>query len=191
MAQQHYPSCGETERLWPSDSLYSRTERWWQSATEESVPPGFNFTPTEGQLILDYLIPYALGWPIRWDHVVEEQVYEKEPWELLGPHRDNRYLFTTRTMQGSRVKRAVGAGTWSVTKGGNSIQLADGKAIGLKTKLSYYVSDNSSGYTMDEYKVSPDLINNCMPQVRTCFFLFISFTQFRSPILLSSFISEH
>lgn len=190
MEQQHCPFCGGTGRLRQSDSLHGRTEREWrptETSTEKNsnLPPGLNFAPSEEQLTVHYLIPYALGWPIPGDHVVREQVYEKEPWDLLGPHRDSRYFLTTRTMHGSRVNRTVVCkGTWSVTASGIPILSAHGETIiSSKTKLSYCVlKKKSTGYTMDEYEVSQSVINKYYTsEVRACvrtrfFSFFVSFT---------------
>nr|CAD1828393.1 unnamed protein product [Ananas comosus var. bracteatus] len=115
MAQQQCPSCGGTGRLRQSDSLHGGTEPLPLSETTDqaSVAPCYKFTPTDQQLILDFLTPYAKKRPIPGKHIVVEQVYGnggKEPSELLGRHRDTRYLFTTRPMCNGRVNRTMGPG---------------------------------------------------------------------------------
>nr|CAD1829346.1 unnamed protein product [Ananas comosus var. bracteatus] len=98
MAQQCHPS---------SHGTAPRPSR---SQSEESVALGFAFTPTDEQLIVHYLRAYAAGQSLRWDHVVEAQVYSTDPRSLLGDDGEIGYFLTKRTRHGNRVKRTAGRG---------------------------------------------------------------------------------
>ncbi len=152
------------------------------------MPPGFKFEPTDQVLIVEFLLPYARREIVSQHHVVQEEVYGKDPRDLLCDG-DVGYYFTTRTKCGGRVKRTYDAcGTWTVKEGKREIKSADGKTIiGYKTMLSYCSEEKRSlGYTMYEYELPPPNTNNGMQDVRIYLlsFLFLSFSVFCSFALI-------
>nr|CAD1829347.1 unnamed protein product [Ananas comosus var. bracteatus] len=125
--------------------------------------PRLRLHPTDEQLIVHYLRAYAAGQSLRWDHVVEAQVYSTDPRSLLGDDGEIGYFLTKRTRHGNRVKRTAGRGTWAGQTKKNEIVSAGGQVIGFKAMFSFCIGDDddcskkpskkTTGYVMYEYEL--------------------------------------
>nr|CAD1829641.1 unnamed protein product [Ananas comosus var. bracteatus] len=135
-----------------------------RSQSEESVALSFTFTPNDEQLIVHYLRAYAAGQNLRWDHVVEAEVYSTDPRSLLGDGGEIGYFLTKRTRHGNRVKRTAGGGTWTGQTRKNEIVSARGDVVGFKAMFSFCIgggdddcstkpSKKTTGFVMYEYEL--------------------------------------
>nr|CAD1828381.1 unnamed protein product [Ananas comosus var. bracteatus] len=127
----------------------------------------FRFNPPEDRLILEYLLPFALGRITGAESVINDDPYRVEPWVLLDEHRrdseEGAFFFATKTMVGTRRSRTVGKkGTWR-TQTSEKRPVVDAAgcivAVFRKTLLSYYTAGNrttSTGYVMYEYELFVD-----------------------------------
>nr|CAD1828362.1 unnamed protein product [Ananas comosus var. bracteatus] len=127
----------------------------------------FPIQSPEDRLILEYLLPFALGRITGAESVINDDPYRVEPWVLLDEHRqdseEGAFFFATKTMVGTRRSRTVGKnGTWR-TQTSEKRPVVDAAgcivAVFRKTLLSYYTAGNrttSTGYVMYEYELFVD-----------------------------------
>ncbi|KAJ8649958.1 hypothetical protein MRB53_002981 [Persea americana] len=132
-----------------------------------SLPPGFRFHPTDGELIGYYLKRKIDGLEIELEVIPAIDLYKFDPWELPDksflPKRDMEwYFFCPRDRKypnGSRTNRATAAGYWKATGKDRKI-VCDSAVTGLRKTLVFYCGRAPSGdrtdWVMHEYRLSGD-----------------------------------
>ncbi|KAI8561184.1 hypothetical protein RHMOL_Rhmol04G0318200 [Rhododendron molle] len=147
------------------------TERVERENSNMTIPTGYVFTPTDKELLVDYLEKKAMGQPLPCDVVIEREMYGagdkapwqiftyKDPWEICKTE-DNKgkvktegtiYVFTTlikarknsdRIAGKSRIARTAGCGTWH----GDALEQVlddEGCVVGNKRTLCFEITDES------------------------------------------------
>ncbi|KAF3796737.1 NAC domain-containing protein 72 [Nymphaea thermarum] len=156
--------------------LYARhkkRERGMEGTGDEVyLPPGFRFHPTDEELLIHYLLPKTTGLTFYSNVIADVHLYRHDPWDLPGKafFGDNEwYFFSPRDRKfpnGSRPNRAAGSGFWKAT-GTDKTIVADGRKVGIKKALVFYVGKPFSGsktnWIMHEYQLLLD-DNGCLRQ---------------------------
>ncbi|XP_062193051.1 NAC domain-containing protein 21/22-like isoform X2 [Phragmites australis] len=139
------------------------------SMMEASMPPGFRFHPSDGELVLDYLLHKLSGRGGRGCSgvtIVDVDLNKCEPWELpeaacVGGKE--WYFFNLRGRKyatGQRTNRATRSGYWKATGKDRTI-IADGKAavVGMRKTLVFYRGRAPKGmkteWVMHEFRLEP------------------------------------
>ena len=52
--------------------------------TLDSLPPGYRFNPTDGEIIVDYLRKKVDHQPLPMDKIIEVNLYDHDPDQLAG-----------------------------------------------------------------------------------------------------------
>ena len=130
---------------------------------ELNLPPGFQFHPTDEELVADYLCARAAGRAPPVPIIAELDLYRFDPWEL--PERAlfgarEWYFFTPRDRKypnGSRPSRAAGGGYWKATGADRPVARA-GRTLGIKKALVFYHGRPAAGvktdWIMHEYRLA-------------------------------------
>ncbi|KAF3796735.1 NAC transcription factor [Nymphaea thermarum] len=139
---------------------------------EMYLPPGFRFHPSDEELLVQYLLPKTSGLTFSSNVIADVQLYRHDPWDLPGKafFSDNEWYFFSRRDRkfpnGSRSNRGAGSGFWKAT-GTDKTIVADGRKVGIKKALVFYVGKPPSGsktnWIMHEYQLLLD-DNGCLPQ---------------------------
>ncbi|KAL5732445.1 hypothetical protein ACOSQ2_032137 [Xanthoceras sorbifolium] len=135
-------------------------------------PPGFRFSPTDEELVKDYLLRMVRGLELPWNGIQFCELYgDKSPWEIFHQgieeeeeeeEEDHKYFYAfTRLKKASlkRVSRVAGCGTWHGDKLSAKIY-GDKKnkkgLIGLKKNFSFKLKKGSkkSHWIMHEFSLA-------------------------------------
>ncbi|GAA0168430.1 hypothetical protein LIER_40565 [Lithospermum erythrorhizon] len=94
------------------------------------IPIGFIFKPTDKELVVHYLMRKIYSVPLPASVIPEEQVFDRNPWDLPGDLKERRYFFSKRYENGKNSSRIVlaGCGYW--------------KAIGQDKPIVVFLSQN-------------------------------------------------
>jgi len=146
-----------------------------EEAVERSSGGGFDFDPTEDELVLHFLRPQLRGFPPRVaGAVLEADPCGAAPWELLARYglRERGHFFVARGRGRARtaVRRAVaGAGAWmrSATRLGQSVTDLGVVVRWSRAKFCFYVPQpglgpgpgqgrqlRSAGWVLEEYQIT-------------------------------------
>ncbi|XP_075671027.1 uncharacterized protein LOC142640686 isoform X3 [Castanea sativa] len=132
---------------------------------KESLPPGFEFSPTDDELIKHYLRRKYEGHYFEVQVIVQVNFYKYEPWELpefsvrkLGNHQ---WLFFCRLKIAAHLNRATKYGYWEVVGKDCHIMSWQGenntRLNGMKRTLVFYSGRYPHGirtdWVMHEYFV--------------------------------------
>ncbi|KAI3455052.1 hypothetical protein Pfo_011715, partial [Paulownia fortunei] len=124
------------------------------------IPPGYQFVPTDGELITSYLLRKAMGLPMPWNQLLEKDLYGEnaDPWDVLGDVGDFHlhasvsreekefkhvkrviYVFTrlSKINGKSRIARKAGCGTWDGQTGARKIYDEPEQLIGFMKMLTF------------------------------------------------------
>ena len=130
---------------------------------------GFDFDPTEDELVLHFLRPQLRGLPPRVaGAVLEADPCAAAPWELLARYglREQGHFFAARARGRGRgsVRRAVaGAGAWmhSSTRAGRSVTDFGVVVRWSRVSFCFYAQgrgagpgQRSTGWVMEEYEIT-------------------------------------
>ncbi|KAL9427926.1 hypothetical protein AB3S75_030001 [Citrus x aurantiifolia] len=142
--------------------------------TRPPLPLGCKFQPSDELLVQFYLFNKISGIPIPFvdDLVRTENLYgSKEPWQIWrqfgGPDLEDGedlYFFTPlkkKSVNGSRIDRRVGTGTWQGEDAGKAVvSRKSKKKIGSKKRFRYEKdkSPHNGCWIMHEYSLNPSLL---------------------------------
>ncbi|KAF7126959.1 hypothetical protein RHSIM_Rhsim11G0116000 [Rhododendron simsii] len=150
-----------------------------------SVPVGYRFTPTDQELVIDYLRKKSKGAEaLPCDVVFEREIYgtgNKAPWQIFtenDPWEEGSVYVLTKLIKArgsdKRIARTAGCGSWHGETGPEPIydkqtgpdnKKTDPKLIGYKRMLRFQITnelgamDESVGkgyWTMHEFSLPPD-----------------------------------
>nr|XP_011459730.1 PREDICTED: NAC domain-containing protein 100-like [Fragaria vesca subsp. vesca] len=134
-----------------------------------NLPSGFNFLPTDLELLGYYLLNKVLGKPFKYDSrvMIELNLYKEEPWDLWNRfgarlnHGEDLYIFTElkkKSNNGSNVSRTTGSGTWKGDTAEAKVS-EDKKILGSWKRFRYVPNEpNETGsWIMVEYKLDDSL----------------------------------
>ncbi|KAM0905844.1 hypothetical protein ACQ4PT_017135 [Festuca glaucescens] len=138
----------------------------------EKEKVGFDFEPTEDELVLHFLRPQLRGFAPRVPGaVVEADPCAATPWELLERHgllqRGHGYFFAARRRGKALVRRTPAGGGGSWMHSGNREHGRSVTALGVVARWSrmrygFYVlggteGRRSTGWVMTEYEITDPL----------------------------------
>ncbi|KAI9156471.1 hypothetical protein LWI28_007265 [Acer negundo] len=132
------------------------------------VPLGFQFMPSDNQLVKGYLLRKIRGQELPWNGIQFCDLYSRPPWEIfhgtdheLSVEDDYKFYVFTRLKKASRhrVSRVAGCGTWHEDKKSEKI-FANKKQkeglIGLKKNFTFRIKNVSkkSHWIMHEFSLA-------------------------------------
>ncbi|KAK0591932.1 hypothetical protein LWI29_010506 [Acer saccharum] len=132
------------------------------------VPLGFQFMPSDEELVKGYLLRKIRGQELPWNGIQFCDLYGRSPWEIfhgtdheLSEEDDFMFYVFTRLKKASlhRVSRVAGCGTWHEDKKSEKI-FADKKQkeglIGLKKNFTFRIKNGSkkSHWIMHEFSLA-------------------------------------
>ena len=136
-------------------------------------PFGYNFAPTDEELLTYYLFHKIVGDIVPSISLPVIDIYSHEPamiWQQCGGMEDKDiYFFTTLKKKKSRIIRKVGlnGGTWSgESKGHKVFSSANNAPIGTIKRFHYETSggvnanDDDCSWIMHEYTLDPTVLTN-------------------------------
>ncbi|KAK8594210.1 hypothetical protein V6N13_126019 [Hibiscus sabdariffa] len=144
-----------------SESVVNKDYFWWRAI-------GFRFVPTDVELIRDYLMKKVKGEPLPPNpNFHEANIYRTNPDQLSQEYKQSDggkewYFFSPRNRKypkGGRPNRETGnrIGFWKVTGVTKPVTLRDGRTIGFKSNLDFYLRqdpiDKKTDWKMHEYQV--------------------------------------
>ncbi|URE41202.1 No apical meristem (NAM) protein [Musa troglodytarum] len=113
--------------------------------SEQGLPPGFRFHPTDEELVTFYLASKVFNGGFCGVDIVEVDLNRCEPWELPEVAKIGErewYFFSLRDRKyptGLRTNRATGAGYWKATGKDREVHSATGGVlVGMKKTLVFY-----------------------------------------------------
>ncbi|XP_058736187.1 NAC domain-containing protein 37 [Vicia villosa] len=141
---------------------------------DSSVPPGFRFHPTDGELVGYYLRKKVASHKIDLDVIKEIDLYRIEPWDLqercrIGNEEQHEWYFFSHKDKkyptGTRTNRATMVGFWKATGRDKSVY-ERAKLIGMRKTLVFYKGRAPNGqktdWIMHEYRL--ETVENAPPQ---------------------------
>ncbi|XP_042443040.1 protein CUP-SHAPED COTYLEDON 3-like [Zingiber officinale] len=133
--------------------------------TEQGLPPGFRFHPTDEELVTFYLASKVFnGGGHCAIEIAEVDLNRSEPWELPEAAKMGErewYFFSLRDRKyptGLRTNRATGAGYWKATGKDREVHsTATGALVGMKKTLVFYKGRAPRGektkWVLHEYRL--------------------------------------
>lgn len=131
--------------------------------TQQQLPPGFRFHPTDLELVLQYLRRMVLDRPLPAAVIpVVHTAAMPDPWDLPGVSEgESAYFFSLRQAassgRGGRRRRAA-SGYWKATGKEKPVfvQLPVGKRllVGVKTALAFHRGKSRTDWVMHEYRLA-------------------------------------
>ncbi|XP_074558416.1 protein CUP-SHAPED COTYLEDON 3-like [Curcuma longa] len=132
--------------------------------TEQGLPPGFRFHPTDEELVTFYLASKVFNGGHCAIEIAEVDLNRCEPWELPEAARMGErewYFFSLRDRKyptGLRTNRATGAGYWKATGKDREVHsTATGALVGMKKTLVFYKGRAPRGektkWVLHEYRL--------------------------------------
>ncbi|KAF7826246.1 NAC domain-containing protein 43 [Senna tora] len=134
--------------------------------SDNEVPPGFRFHPTEEELLQYYLTNKVCHHKIHLHLIPELDLNKLEPWDIqdkckIGSSslQNTWYFFSHKDKKyptGTRTNRATTAGFWKAT-GRDKVIYSNGKRIGMRKTLVFYKGRAPNGqkshWIMHEYRL--------------------------------------
>ncbi|KAG2608838.1 NAC domain-containing protein 105-like isoform X2 [Panicum virgatum] len=141
-----------------------------QAQTQQLVPPGFRFHPTDEELVDYYLRKKVASRRIDLNVIKDVDLYKIEPWDLQekcrlgGPGEEEQnewYFFSHKDKKyptGTRTNRATAAGFWKATGRDKPIYAnKQRQLVGMRKTLVYYKgrapNGHKSDWIMHEYRL--------------------------------------
>ncbi|KAF3442113.1 hypothetical protein FNV43_RR16029 [Rhamnella rubrinervis] len=125
----------------------------------DSLPAGFRFSPSDKELVVDYLRRKVFNQPLPCDLIHEDHVYRYHPKQLVDPefYKPKRgetcwYFFTTAN--GDMLKQSLGCCHWKrgrVQTVVNFNEESGGEMVvvsGLRTTLTFFENENNANWKM-------------------------------------------
>ncbi|KAF8411713.1 hypothetical protein HHK36_004271 [Tetracentron sinense] len=122
-----------------------------------NLPPGFQFHPTDEELIVHFLYRKAKLLPCHPDVIPDLDCYPLDPWELNGKALagGNQWYYFSR----STLNRVSANGYWKPVGADEPIVTSTCKKVGMKNYLVFYIGEAPTGiksnWIMQEYRL-PD-----------------------------------
>lgn len=148
------------------EELEALRELIGEEVTEQGLPPGFRFHPTDEELVTFYLASKVFNGGVEFCGVdiVEVDLNRSEPWELPEVAKIGEkewYFFSLRDRKyttGLRTNRATGAGYWKATGKDREVHSAStGALVGMKKTLVFYKGRAPRGqktkWVLHEYRL--------------------------------------
>ncbi|XP_038723329.1 NAC domain-containing protein 104-like isoform X3 [Tripterygium wilfordii] len=122
-----------------------------------NLPPGFQFCPTDEELVLHFLQPKASRLSCHPDFIPVLDSYPLDPWELDGKvlSSGNQWYFFGQMMQ----NEATTNGFWKEVDIEEPIlSSSTSRRVGMKRYLVFYINDEAQGgvatnWVMQEYRL--------------------------------------
>ncbi|KAF3442544.1 hypothetical protein FNV43_RR16460 [Rhamnella rubrinervis] len=129
----------------------------------DSLPPGFLFSPSDKELVVDYLREKILNRPLPINRIHVVDLYKHNPQQLTDMHKLHRedawYFFTRRDRKypkGSRPNRSVADGYWKAISICHKVMLKK-DIVGYKRNFDFYEGKQPDGkktsWKMQEYTI--------------------------------------
>ncbi|KAG6398513.1 hypothetical protein SASPL_139976 [Salvia splendens] len=118
------------------------------------LPPGFQFDPTDEELIVSFLYRRAANLPCYPNIIPDLDIYSAHPWGLHGKafwSKNEWYFFS-----GLKQNRATEKGFWKEIGLSEPIFTSKGDEVGIKNYLVFCGDGVHSDWIMEEYH----LLNN-------------------------------
>ncbi|KAM0941525.1 putative transcription factor NAM family [Dioscorea sansibarensis] len=143
-------------------------ELFGEDISEQGLPPGFRFHPTDEELITFYLASKVFNGGIHGVDIMEVDLNRCEPWELpdLAKMGEKEwYFFSLKDRKyptGLRTNRATNSGYWKATGKDREVRrTATGALIGMKKTLVFYRGRAPRGektkWVLHEYRLEGEL----------------------------------
>ncbi|RWW82393.1 hypothetical protein BHE74_00009153 [Ensete ventricosum] len=122
-----------------------------------SLPPGFQFFPSDEELVVHFLHRKAALLPCRPDIIPTIDLHHFDPWDLGALQGGNHHwYFFTRTTQ----RRATANGYWQAVGTDHETIASSCVDVGVKKTLGYYLGEAPEGvktnWLMHEYHLLDD-----------------------------------
>ncbi|KAJ0987109.1 hypothetical protein J5N97_005465 [Dioscorea zingiberensis] len=143
-------------------------ELFGEDVSEQGLPPGFRFHPTDEELITFYLASKVFNGGLHGVDIMEVDLNRCEPWELPDMAKMGEkewYFFSLRDRKyptGLRTNRATSAGYWKATGKDREVRTtATGALVGMKKTLVFYRGRAPRGektkWVLHEYRLEGEL----------------------------------
>ncbi|KAL3534295.1 hypothetical protein ACH5RR_002756 [Cinchona calisaya] len=134
----------------------------------ENYPAGYRFSPSDEELLVEYLTKQINKEPLDRPHIqiTEVDIYEYNPKELTETYKLARntewYFFTPRNkkyLNGSRPDRNAGDGHWKPTSNEEAVIDKERNIVGFKRTLTFFMglekdkNSKKTDWLMQEYKL--------------------------------------
>ncbi|XP_066311450.1 NAC domain-containing protein 83-like [Miscanthus floridulus] len=125
-------------------------------ATEQSLPPGYRFVPTDEEVVELCLLPRIQDQPLLPNDIIEDDPLSAPPWALLEKHGRKHQAFFFAACQamnakGNRQKRTcAGHGTWQ-GQGKRKRQQEEGQEVKKKLRVRVHGSAEKMKIEWDKY----------------------------------------
>ncbi|CAA2969526.1 NAC domain-containing protein 83-like isoform X1 [Olea europaea var. sylvestris] len=124
------------------------------------LPPGFQFEPTDEEIVFQYLAPKIFSYPLPALVIPEISIGKFDPWELPGDFDQDRYIFCNKE-NGNSTIRVTSGGFWKLATGLDK-QITCLKwmpIVGIKRTFIFYKGKNSransrTDWLMHEYHIA-------------------------------------
>ncbi|KAH6791382.1 hypothetical protein C2S51_006388 [Perilla frutescens var. frutescens] len=124
------------------------------------LPPGFEFDPTDEELLVNYLYRRAVNLPCYPNIIPHLDIYAAEPWDLHEKafwSKKEWYFFS-----GMKQNRATRKGFWKEVGLSDAIFTSNGDEVGTKNYLVFWCDGVQTNWIMEEYHL---LTNNSTSQM--------------------------
>ncbi|KAK4416675.1 NAC domain-containing protein [Sesamum alatum] len=120
------------------------------------LPPGFEFDPTDEELIVFFLRRRAASLPCYPNIIPDLDIYAADPWEINEKAFSSKraWYFFSRSMQNRSTRR----GFWKEIGLNEPIFTSNGNEVGIKMYLVFYGDDDhedgskvETSWAMEEY----------------------------------------
>jgi len=129
-------------------------------ATEQSLPPGYRFVPTDEEVVELCLLPRIQDQPLLPNDIIEDDPLSAPPWALLEKHgrRHQAFFFAAcqaMNAKGNRQKRScVGHGTWQGQGKRKRQQEEEGQEVKKKLRVRVRGSAEKIEIEWDSYALN-------------------------------------
>jgi len=126
-------------------------------ATEQGLPPGYRFVPTDEEVVELCLLPRIQDQPLLPNDIIEDDPLSAPPWALLEKHGRKHQAFFFAACQamnakGNRQKRTcVGHGTWQGQGKRKRQQEEEGQEVKKKLRVRVHGSAEKIEIEWDKY----------------------------------------
>lgn len=130
------------------------------------LPLGFRFSPSDEQLIVQYLRPRAVGEPLPLGPVVNADIQQHNLWDLVPENAKEKYFCTRKGIKypgGRRANRAAGGGYWRSTGSETPVYAKPSGSgspvlVGMRRALVFYRGQppavERTAWVMHEYRLA-------------------------------------
>jgi hypothetical protein len=129
-------------------------------ATEQGLPPGYRFVPTDEEVVELCLLPRIQDQPLLPNDIIEDDPLSAPPWALLEKHgrRHQAFFFAAcqaMNAKGNRQKRTcVGRGTWQGQGKGKRKRQEEGQEVKKKLRVRVRGSAEKIEIEWDKYALN-------------------------------------